>query len=188
MNSRVIKLLLGLCLILLVILLVEWLVISFFNPPAVKSISAKVSQDMKLPELVLTKQSTETYLDMVDRPLFIKGRKPVIDLNEDSDIQELGKIEDLILVGIYSKDGHMIALFSQQGSEKKYLKKSEGDDIAGWLLKEIQADQIILEQAGEQQTIMLRKPKPKTKPKITTKRKPKPKPNPKPVSREPKKI
>ncbi|MCK5191110.1 MAG: hypothetical protein KAR12_13765 [Methylococcales bacterium] len=200
MNSRVIKLLLGLCVLLLIILLVEWLAISFSETPAVKSLSAVEGHDMELPELVLTEQSIETYLDMVDRPLFIKGRKPVIDLNDDSDIQEFGKIEDLVLVGIYSKDGHMIALFSQQGSEKKYLKKSEGDDISGWLLKEIQADQIILEQAGEQQSIMLRKPKPKTKPKITTKRKPspkpkpkpnpkpKPKPKPKPVSREPKKI
>ena len=176
MNSRVIKLLLRLCVLLLIILLVEWLIIIFPETSAVKSLSAVEEdqrQDTQLPELVLTEQSIETYLDMVDRPLFIEGRRPVVDLKEGNDIQELSKIDDFILVGIYSKDGRLIALFSQQGSDKKYSKKSEGDDISGWLLTEIQADQIILEQAGEQQTIMLRKPKPKTSPKITTKSKPK---------------
>ena len=185
MNNSVIKLLLRLCVLLLIILLVEWLIISFSETPAVKSLSAVEegqSQNMELPELELTEQSIETYLDMVDRPLFINGRRPIVDQIEAGDVQELSKIEDLILVGIYTKDGRMVALFSQVGSDKKYSKKSEGDDISGWLLKEIQADQIILEQAGEQQTIILRKPKPKSSPKITRKRKPKP------VARKPKKI
>ncbi len=108
----------------------------------------------------------ESYSQMVERPLFIAGRKPVIESTKEAiSNEESGKIEDLILLGIYSIKGEVKALFNKKGRDikgrnKKTLKKLEGEDVDGWLLKEIQSDRVILEQQGNTQTLMLRKPKP----------------------------
>ncbi len=166
MNLSLMKLLLGICVFLLVILLMEWLLIGGSDNLAVESLMSDQngqSQEIELPNLVLEKQSLERYSDMVDRPLFIEGRKPVVDDEIDGDKQEqASQIDDLILDGIYSLKGKMYALFRKQQRDKEYFKKSAGDDISGWLIKELQPDRAILERAGKQQTIMLRKPKPRT--------------------------
>jgi len=163
MNLSLMKLLLGICVFLLVILLMEWLLIGSSDNLPVElpaSDQNRQSQEIELPDLVLEKQPLERYSDMVDRPLFIEGRKPVLDSEPDGGKQEqVSQIDDLILDGIYSLEGKMNALFRKQKRDKEYFKKSEGDDISGWLIKELQPDRAILERAGKQQTIMLRKPK-----------------------------
>jgi len=62
---------------------------------------------------------------------------------------------------LYSIQDKKIALFQAKGKDKNYLKKSEGEDVAGWKLIEIKVDSVVMEQHGKQQTLMLRKPKPK---------------------------
>ena len=164
MNSNIIKLLLVLCVMLLIILFIEWdlaepgISLDMENS-ATKEESQNLSQ--KLTVIKLTKQAVESYSEMVDSPLFIKGRKPVASFEEEAEGQVTSKIEDLYLVGIYSTEERMIALFSTKGRDGKYLKKSKGDDVSGWMLEEIKADKVILERGGKKQTLMLRTPKPK---------------------------
>jgi type II secretory pathway component PulC len=179
MNSNVIKLLLGLCVFSLLILLVEF---EFFGLSSNQLQGAPINtekqqeQQIKLPQIVLSKKPMDSYSDMIEKPLFIKGRKPVVvDAVEDGPIEELGAIEDLVLVGIYSTEDRLVALLSQPKADKKFLKKSEGDDVSGFLLKEIQFDRVILERGGKKQPLMLRKPRPKSKVKPKIKRKVKPK-------------
>jgi len=88
-----------------------------------------------------------------------------------------GQIDDLVLLGIYSNKDKMNALFNKKGKQKTFLKKTEGEHVAGWLIKEIKSDRIVLEQAGKQKTVMLRMPKPKTikKPKRRLRKNSKPK-------------
>ena len=164
MNSNIIKLLLVLCILLLIILFIEWeLAEPAENLNSEASVTEEESQAerQKLPEIKLSKQSIETYSHMVDSPLFIEGRKPVVGAIEETESQDFGKIEDLFLVGIYSVEERMTALFNKKGTDGKYLKKAKGDDVSGWMLEEINADNVILEQGGKRQTLMLRAPKPK---------------------------
>jgi len=163
MNSNVIKLLLVLCGALLLVLLIEWQ----FSASTESQLEDLIAEDEKhqvesreLPEISLSKKAIDKYSMMVEKPLFIKGRQPVENVEEQVVNQQGGKIEDLLLVGIYSTKGHLMALFVNKKSDKKYLKKAEGDDVSGWLLREIQEDRVILESAGREETIMLRKPKP----------------------------
>lgn len=170
MNSKAIKLLSGLCLFLLLVLLCEWLLSgsseqALSDPSHTEDSQAQVT---KLPKLVVNKQSAESYTQMVERPLFIEGRRPVIDEEGEDDVEETGQIEDLVLQGIYSVKGQQQALFNTKGIGRNYLKKSEGEDVNGWLLKEIQTDRVVLEQGDKEQTVMLRKPKPKTPSKPTS--------------------
>jgi len=164
MNSNIIKLLLVLCVMLLIILFIEWEIAEpginlDIETSATKEESQNKSQ--KLTEIKLTKQSVESYSEMVDSPLFIKGRKPVAGFEEETEGQVDSRIEDLYLVGIYSAEERMVALFSTKGRDGKYLKKAKGDDVSGWMLEEIMVDKVILERDGKKQTLMLRTPKPK---------------------------
>ncbi len=162
MNSRAIKTLLALCVLLLIIFLIEWGIAasSGEQTDGVDSVPGQTAdQEIELPELKLAKQSLEAFADMVERPLFIEGRRPVIIEENENGLEEQGEIDDLMLMGVYTVEGHQVALFSQTGAGKNYIKKTEGEEVSGWLLKEIQTDRVTLERAGNQQSMMLRKPR-----------------------------
>ena len=163
--NNIVKGLIALCFLLLLILMIEWALIKPSEQLAIKTTPTEKNQVLtELPKLVLAKQTVENYSQMVERPLFVQGRKPVIVDDEELSVNEdAGEIDDLVLLGIYSIDGKTSTLFNKKGKERKYLKKSEGEDVAGWLIKEIKPDRVILEQRGSKQTVMLRKPKPKTR-------------------------
>ncbi|MFK5948779.1 MAG: hypothetical protein QM500_08440 [Methylococcales bacterium] len=162
MNNNVIKALLGGCLLLLAVLFIEWQTGKPDDQVAVISTAAKQKQDplIQLPKLILSKQTAESYTQMVETPLFIQGRKPIENDNEEEIIEEdASKIDDLVLQGLYSVKGNKIALFKAKGKDQGYLKKTQGEDVNGWQLIEIKADSVVMEQSGKKQSLMLRKPK-----------------------------
>jgi len=166
MNSNVIKLFLALCALLLLILFIEWELAEPSENQDIEILATKEkpqNQSQKLTVIKLSEQPIESYSQMVNSPLFIKERKPVAGVVEETEELGAGNIEDLFLVGIYSSEESLIALFSKKGIDRKYLKKAKGDDVSGWMLEEIQADKVILERDGNKQTLMLRAPKPKSK-------------------------
>jgi type II secretory pathway component PulC len=161
--SKLSKLLLACCLLLLVILSIEWIIAKARDTQLSDSL---MQQGIKaLPEADLAqwnspKQSAESYAVMAERPLFIEGRRPVPEEEDETVAEDAAKIDDLELQGVYSVRDQKYALFSQQGKEQKFVKKSEGDEVSGWSLLEILTDRVILEQSGQEQSLMLRKPKP----------------------------
>jgi len=163
MNNNIIKGMIGLSIVLLLVLLIEWLLIDTSEQALNQSAPQQQASSLtQLPKLSVATQAIESYAAMVEQPLFIEGRKPIVG-NEEliEDIESVGEIKDLTLQGIYSIEGKKIALFSKKGVGKNFLKKSEGEDVNGWLLKEIKADRVVLDGDGSEQTVMLRKPKPK---------------------------
>jgi len=162
MNNLIIKSLAGLCLILFLVLIIEWWV-SGDTETTSEQVLIEDETPLTLPKLALTKKTPESYSQMVESPLFIQGRKPIT-MDDDSGLihEDDGQVDDFILLGIYSNKEKMNALFNKKGKQKTFVKKSEGEDVAGWLIKEIKADRVVLEQAGRQKTVMLRMPKPTT--------------------------
>lgn len=182
MSDGMIKPMLGLLVLLLLVLFVEWQFIGGSEPRLVKSSSLEKktpNQEIRLPVLALKKQSLDDYDEMVERPLFIKGRKPVSEnkVEKTHEVKtEYSPIDKINLVGLYSVKDRKVALFSKQAKDKHYPKRSEGEDIFGWQLKKILPDRVILERDGKEERLKLRKPKPKTtqstnivKPKPSTK-------------------
>jgi len=166
MNSNIIKLLLALSVLLLLILFIEWQLAEPSENLGIETSTideGSQNQSQNLTVINLSGQPLDSYSQMVNSPLFIKGRKPIEDVVEEVENQDVSSVEDLFLVGIYSAEERMFALFSEKGRDGKYLKKAEGDDVSGWMLKEIQVDKVILERDGNKQSLMLRAPKPKTK-------------------------
>ncbi len=154
--------------LMLLLLLAEWGLmesseISGNNASQISSNQKSIERG--LPRLEMATQAIENYTDMVESPLFIEGRKPLLRLEDANKSLVVSNVDDLILSGIYSTGGQLFALFSKQGKETSYSKHKEGDDLAGWLIKKIQNDRVVLDRAGREQVLMLRKPKPKQKPK-----------------------
>lgn len=165
MNSNFIKLLFALCVFFLVILLIEFNFIGLSSEQLEGNPQRKTenSKPTELPQIKLSKPPEDNYADMTERPLFVKGRKPMTGMADDSPVEVYGAIEDLILVGVFSKDEGLVALINQKKSDKEFVKAAEGQDVSGYFLKEIHADHIILERDGRKQRLPLRKARPESK-------------------------
>lgn len=135
--------------------------------PEVKTVEA---QDEELPSLDLEAKSEEEYSDLVERPLFIKGRKPVAEPEaENAPVAEVKRNEAFVwnLTGVFSTPKGVTAFFSRiNGKVEKdnYRKLKLGDALDGWKLTEIYPDKVTFTQTGETKNLSLRKAKPKNLP------------------------
>lgn len=124
--------------------------------------------DEALPSLDLEAISEDQYSDLVERPLFIKGRKPVAEPEaETAPVADVKRNEVFVwdLTGVFATPKGVTAFFSRiNGKVEKdnYRKLKLGGEIDGWKLSEIHPDKVIFSQAGEIKTLPLRKAKPKT--------------------------
>jgi hypothetical protein len=167
MNIKLIRLLVSACIGLCVVIAAEWLFVTYTQHDLLTSISAEIKQDYKadeLPEIELTKLPEESYVDLVARPLFIKGRRPVDEPKPESEQAAVVKevVFDWQLNGVYGKGENKSALFSRSKSKvakDNFRKITVGDDLDGWKLTKINTDKVMFMQGGLEKELLLRKPK-----------------------------
>ncbi len=164
--SAVNRLLIIVLLILLVILYSLFALTGRIETPEAELIdSAKQGAiDLDPPQLKPVLLNLEQYVDLVERPLFVEGRRPVIETEEEDSEEDIGQLDDWILVGIFTNVGDKYALFTQKGQGKNHLKKMVGEDVAGWEITDINLQQVVLKKGLQNKTVQLRKPKPKQAP------------------------
>ncbi len=133
---------------------------------SITSVDAKKSHD-EMPSIELTGQSEESYTDLVTRPLFIKGRKPVAEPSpEEAQAQNVAVVKpfDWQLSGVYTTKKGLSALFSRSTSKvakDNHRRIGVGADLDGWKLDKILEDRAVLKQGSQQKELLLRKIKPK---------------------------
>ena len=166
MNNKLIKLLVSACISLSVIIAGEWLYASYMQYRLLNSISSAKLEDYKadeLPDIDLTKQPEESYADLVARPLFINGRKPVAEPTpETAQVAVVPVNFDWQLIGIYSTEKNLSALFSRSKSKlakDNYRKITLDNDLDGWKLTKIDKDRVLLKQGDNEKELLLRKSK-----------------------------
>jgi hypothetical protein len=170
MNSKLVSMLASLCIVLILIIIGEWFYAAREQKHALTSTTSaetKISHD-EMPFIELTRQSEESYEDLVTRPLFIKGRRPVDEPNPEEARAINANPFDWQLNGVYTTKKGLSALFSRSTSKVRkdnYRKMTAGADLDGWKLTEIQKDRAILKQGNQQKVLLLRKPKLKELPK-----------------------
>ena len=171
MNSRFLRWQLGVVVLLIVILLMEW-GYSIHSNKALqelldKTIETEYQAD-ELPELESSKQTADAFAAINEKPLFIEGRKPLPEKAPDAPVAaETSQLEEWLLIGIYNNKSKLkVALFRKQNEAKKFLKLNQNQMISGWQLKEIQADHVVLEQGGQEKSVMLLKPRQQIKPPV----------------------
>jgi len=158
--------------VLFVIIITEWIIFEFSENRLLKS---DLSQNRKapllneIPGINLKEKTEESYADLVTRPLFIKGRRPVEESSTDqSDLKPGSDTFDWQLNGVFTTDQGLSALFSRTRSrdaKDRFRKLKENGDLDGWKLTEIHDDKVILIQDEESKELLLSKPKPKELPK-----------------------
>ncbi|MCX7097270.1 MAG: hypothetical protein NTV43_05115 [Methylococcales bacterium] len=173
MNNKFVFVLAAVCLLLSLIIMGEWFYASQSQKQTLSAIEATeaTSSDDVMPEIELIQESEESFEDLVARPLFIKGRKPVNEpLPEENQTTAAVVVNnfDWQLNGVYSTKAGLSALFSRittRVPKDNYRKIKTGVDLDGWKLAEIHGDKVILKQGGQQKELPLRKPKSKELPK-----------------------
>lgn len=99
---------------------------------------------------------------IVERPLFIQGRRP-LPPQEDA-APEPEKPLEIQLHGVVAHpDGSVLALFKNKAGQHYRLRANESVD--SWTLVEIAPDHVVMQREDNRQTLQLQKPKPKEAPK-----------------------
>jgi len=168
MNLKLVKLQLLLSGLLGLILIAEYV----YGLSAARSLqqSLQFSKDdsplsSELPAISTMKPANGEYNELVERPLFIEGRKPVVEaMAETAQNADNGQIDDWELIGIYTKGNKTTVIFAKKNETRKFLKISLEQMVSGWLLKDIQLDRVVLQQGAQIKTVMLRKPRADIKP------------------------
>lgn len=146
------------CLLLLVILLLLWQYGRYSQTQLLselENIQADSVSSSNLPELATNGKSLEFYENMISRPLFLKGRRPVAVVESGNVQASSGKI-DLILTGVVSKDDTMIAML--QDPQKQRYQFQLQDAYQDWQVEAIHADSIVFRRNDEENELQLRKP------------------------------
>lgn len=174
MNNKLIFILAVACGILAIIIIAEWGYALHVRERLLSPMSAGAEKNplSELPTIDLLAQPEESYVDLVERPLFIKGRKPVAGAGngqpQDGAVAG-GQVFDWQLIGVYTSinDKNLQALFAREKvklPKDNFRKLSAGGLLDGWQLQEIDNDKVILNQDGSAKTLYLRKAKPKQLP------------------------
>jgi hypothetical protein len=182
MNRKLIKTLTLVCFILILIITFEWLYAEYTQKQLLSAVDAPAKQTPleEMPTIDLNAKTEESYANLVNRPLFISGRKPIPEAEKNQDQTQAGGVNgnsfDWLLNGIYTTKKGLMALLSRtvakiptpspnpttaKPANDRYRKVIVGDNIEGWKVTEIHLNEIIVMQGGTPKKLLLRKPKAK---------------------------
>ncbi|MDP2901647.1 MAG: hypothetical protein Q8N96_00860 [Methylovulum sp.] len=164
-NSKLVAVSGGVCVMLLLVLIGELL---YARQAQQQLLSSNLSAGHtaakdEMPSVDLMRRSEESYADMVARPLFIEGRKPVAEPSpEQLQANAITVKFDWVLNGVYTTTKGLSALFSRATTKMpkdNHRKIKQGDSLDGWKLTEIHKDKAMLTLDGSRKELLLRKPK-----------------------------
>jgi hypothetical protein len=169
MNFKLIKFLTAICVALCIILFGEWMYAMYTQSQLLEDAEGGDSKKKviaELPSIELSKRPEASYSDLVTRPLFIQGRKPVNEPDEAPTPTATAATGTFnwALNGIYTHQNKLYALFSRTTAKlpkDNYRKVTKDSDIDGWKVIEINNDKVVVSQGTKELDLPLRKPKPK---------------------------
>lgn len=162
-NLALVKLLAGACAVLIVVITVEWW---YWGRAVGEAAMPSIDyQELRFPQFKGDEHDPGTYNDLVNRPLFIEGRRAVPEPDPEQSPMQMGsETLDWELTGIYTfQQQHHVLLrrVKPLPDQKNHKKMSLNEEVDGWRLVEILVDKAILERGAERQELILRKPKQK---------------------------
>lgn len=104
-----------------------------------------------------TLKPVEDYAEMVERPLFVRGRRPPPPSEGRAGGQD-GENEtpagQIALSGVLITGKHRVALLRLEG-DPKVIHVSEGQEAGGWLLEKIDSDRVVLRRGDTSTEVVL---------------------------------
>lgn len=98
------------------------------------------------------------YDSVGERPLFVDGRRPPAESpeeEEDTPVAADSTPPKLTLMGVFMTPQGATALVRNE-STKEVLRRRPGEEIDGWQVASIEADRLVVSQAGKQEVLPLR--------------------------------
>lgn len=167
MNSKLVSVLAAVCISCILIITGEWLYAKHEQKQLLTSVTpAEIKAPAEeMPGLELTRKDEASYTDLVSRPLFLKGRRPVNEpVSEEAQAGATLNNFDWKLDGVYSTKKGFSALFSRaksKASKDNHRRIGVGVALDGWKLAEVHLDRVVFSQGDQQKELLLRKPKAK---------------------------
>lgn len=170
MNNKLIMALGAICGALVLLIAGEWFYAGFSRQRLLDTQLPKenTAPPETMPEINLTEKDEQSYAELVNRPLFIEGRKPVNEPPPESAVKatEVAINFDWVLNGIYtSANGTVSALLTKTATAKLpkggHKRLVAGELLDGWKLAEIAGDHVLFTLDGAQKNLPLHKSKPK---------------------------
>lgn len=147
--------------VLLAFLMLEWGFLSWQNKsmldrlkqPAAKAVQPPIEEpkDIVMPGM-------ESYMQMVDRPLFMDGRKPGLEADAPGQAEQPVQqtpLQTLKLMGVIVMPQNRLALLMDEKNHYKRVKV--GEDFGGWTLLEIYPDHVVVGKGNEKRELKLLK-------------------------------
>ena len=157
MNSK----LLLICFILLLVFTLEWFYVTQAQQQLLAVISTKNNPNTAtlMPQFDLNQQPENSYSDLVNRPLFIEGRRPVAD--NMTAVTSIASDMQWQLSGVYTTRKGLMALLSRSTENtvenKAHRKVIVGAEFDGWTVAGIYNDRIKLMRDNQEKDLPLRK-------------------------------
>ena len=149
--------------VLAVILFSQWLHYRGKQSDLKKLLATKVEARMeaqKEEEQHIELPGLEDYAATVERPLFMEGRRPATDVDDQPDQPPPEKKPlTLKLMGVVFAPKETLGLFVD--AQGKYKRLRINDLIGDWKVSGIESDKAIMEQDGSREELKLAKPKSK---------------------------
>lgn len=161
---------LALCLLLLIIMAVQYSFGANYRTELIDKLKHSESTGFLMPEIPdyeFDTHNIENFHDIVERPLFFKARKPIEPV-ENIPVETVVASEKLsfILTGIINTPKGLYCLLQNlRAKEKKdrFKRLEEGDEVEGWVVNEIHPDHVVISADGKSEEIKLAKPRLKGK-------------------------
>lgn len=113
------------------------------------------------PDAAFQLPPVEEFSAFVDRPLFVEGRKPPVEGEQQAQAakpEDLAPLELSLMGVMFSPHGKMAILAEASGKNRRVKL---GGTIEGWRLIDLKADRVTLQRGDEQRDLPLMKPRPK---------------------------
>lgn len=165
LNIKLVSFLAASCGILVLMLIGEWFYAHYDQQQLLNQTLPADNQSAQetMPSIDLTQQAEESYENLVTRPLFLEGRKPVVEPTpEQTQANAVAVKFDWLLTGVYTTKQGLSALFSRaqpKMPKDNHRKIKQGEFLDGWRLLAIHKDKVVLSQESGQKELMLHKPK-----------------------------
>lgn len=131
--------------------------VSLTDPKAAAREESNQSAENPL-DLLTPLGEKEGYAVVIERPLFLPDRRPPTDEPAEEPEPEPEQAEDLARMDL---NAVMItpvesSAWVRDPAKKELVRLRLGDELAGWSVKEILSDRLLLERQGETDTLVLR--------------------------------
>ncbi|MBK1731814.1 hypothetical protein [Thiococcus pfennigii] len=103
-------------------------------------------------------EERSAYAEVVERPLFVPDRRPPepeAAEGQTAVADEAGVLETLDLVAVIMTPDLTMA-WVKAATDPKLLEVRAGEELAGWIVREIRSDRLALEYQGRTETLLLR--------------------------------